>query len=152
MKSKTVAAILAFLFGGLGAHKFYLGEFGKGLFYLMFCWTGIPYLAGVIEGVIYLTMSDHNFNLKYNNHLFYQQVPNAIPANFGATNNAQSQTNNQAQNVTINLGSELKEQLAAKQITQESNYIEEIKQLNLLRQQGILTEEEFTRKKQDLLD
>ena len=33
MKSKNVAAALAFFLGGLGAHKFYLGKTGIGIVY-----------------------------------------------------------------------------------------------------------------------
>ena len=37
MKDKNIAAILAFpLFGGWGAHKFYLGQVGAGIVYLAF--------------------------------------------------------------------------------------------------------------------
>ena len=35
-KNRTTAALLALLLGGIGAHKFYLGETGKGLIYLLF--------------------------------------------------------------------------------------------------------------------
>ena len=42
MKNKSVAAILALLLGLFGIHKFYLKETGKGILYLLFCWTAIP--------------------------------------------------------------------------------------------------------------
>ena len=64
-KSKTTAGILALLLGGLGAHKFYLGKGWQGILYLLFCWTYIPTIAALIEGVIYLTMSDIEFERKY---------------------------------------------------------------------------------------
>ena len=66
MKKKLVAAILAILLGTFGVHKFYLGEKGKGFIYLLFCWTGIPTLLGVINGVSLLLKSDESFNEKYN--------------------------------------------------------------------------------------
>lgn len=65
IKSKITAAILAFLLGAIGGHKFYLGRFGWGILYLIFCWTFLPALAGIIEGIIYLTMSDEAFSAKY---------------------------------------------------------------------------------------
>ncbi|HZK44207.1 MAG TPA: NINE protein [Syntrophomonadaceae bacterium] len=65
-KNKIVAAILAIILGSLGAHKFYLGKIGTGILYILFCWTFIPALVGVIEGIIYLTMSDAEFSSKYN--------------------------------------------------------------------------------------
>lgn len=64
-KDKATAGILAILLGGIGAHKFYLGETGLGILYLCFCWTFIPSLIGFIEGIIYLTKSDEEFEAKY---------------------------------------------------------------------------------------
>ena len=60
-KDKSVAGILALLVGGLGIHKFYLGKIGNGIMYLCFCWTGIPAIIGLIEGIMYLTESDEEF-------------------------------------------------------------------------------------------
>lgn len=65
-RSKVTAAIFAFLLGGLGAHRFYLGHIGFGLLYLCFFWTFIPAFVALIEGILYLTMSDEEFNRKYN--------------------------------------------------------------------------------------
>lgn len=67
-KSKTTAGILAILLGGLGLHKFYLGKIGVGILYLIFCWTYIPAILGVIEGIVYLTSSDEKFYNKYVKH------------------------------------------------------------------------------------
>ncbi|SRR5579883_1459723 len=66
MKSKSTAGILALFFGGLGIHKFYLGEGGKGILYLLFFWTYIPAIIGIVEAVVFFTMSDADFNAKYN--------------------------------------------------------------------------------------
>lgn len=65
-KNKWVACALAFLLGGLGVHKFYLRRTTAGVLYLLFCWTFIPALIGFIEAVIYLLMSEKEFNNKYN--------------------------------------------------------------------------------------
>lgn len=64
-KSKVTAALLAILLGGIGAHKFYLQQIGTGTVYLLFSWTGIPLIIGVIEGLMYLGMSDESFASKY---------------------------------------------------------------------------------------
>ncbi len=64
-KSKLAAALFAFFLGGLGIHKFYLGRPGWGILYILFCWTGIPVIAGLIEGVLLLVMSPQDFNRKY---------------------------------------------------------------------------------------
>jgi TM2 domain-containing membrane protein YozV len=66
MKNKTTAALLAFFLGGFGVHKFYLGESGAGIIYLLFCWTFIPGIIAFFEFIFLLVMSDHDFNVKYN--------------------------------------------------------------------------------------
>ncbi len=48
-KDELIGFLFALLFGGLGLHRFYLGETGWGIVYLFFCWTGIPTLVGFIE-------------------------------------------------------------------------------------------------------
>jgi len=63
--SRLAAALFAILLGGIGIHKFYLGRVGWGIVYLIFCWTGIPMIVGIIEGIVYLTMSDEAFAAKY---------------------------------------------------------------------------------------
>jgi len=64
-KSRSLAVLLAILLGGLGLHKFYLNQPGWGVIYILFCWTLIPSIIGVIEGLIYLFMSDESFQQKY---------------------------------------------------------------------------------------
>lgn len=64
-KSRIAAALFAFFLGGLGVHKFYLGRVGQGILYLLFCWTFIPAIIAFIEFIIYLVMSDEEFNRKY---------------------------------------------------------------------------------------
>lgn len=65
MKPKHIAAVLAFFLGGLGAHKFYLGKTGQGVLYLLFFWTYIPAILGLIEAITYLTADEYEFNAKY---------------------------------------------------------------------------------------
>lgn len=64
-KNKLAAGLFGILLGSLGIHKFYLGQIGWGIVYLLFCWTGIPGVIGIIEGIIYLSMSDEAFCEKY---------------------------------------------------------------------------------------
>jgi TM2 domain-containing membrane protein YozV len=64
-KSKIAAALLAFFLGGFGVHKFYLGQVGWGLVYLLFFWTFIPAIIAFIEFILLLTMSDQAFDRKY---------------------------------------------------------------------------------------
>lgn len=63
--NKTTAALLALFLGGIGAHKFYLGRTGMGLIYLVFCWTLIPSIIGLVEGIQFLSMSESEFSIKY---------------------------------------------------------------------------------------
>lgn len=67
-RSKTTAGILAIFLGGLGIHKFYLGQTGMGILYFIFCWTYVASIVGFIEGIMYLVMSDDEFNEKYNTY------------------------------------------------------------------------------------
>lgn len=58
---KDTAGVLALLLGSFGAHKFYLGQTGLGVVYLLFFWTMIPTLLGVVEGLVYLASSEARF-------------------------------------------------------------------------------------------
>jgi len=60
-KDKLVAALLAIILGSLGIHKFYMGKTVSGVIYLLFCWTFIPAIIGLIEGIDYLVISDEEF-------------------------------------------------------------------------------------------
>jgi hypothetical protein len=64
-KSRFVAAMLAFFLGAVGVHKFYLGQTGWGIIYILFCWTFIPMFVSVIEGILYLLSTERAFALKY---------------------------------------------------------------------------------------
>ena len=123
MKSKTTAAILAILLGGIGVHRFYLNQTGLGLLYLLFCWTFIPLIVSLVDFIWLLTMDENRFNLKFNTLYQPMQPSNTtITVNNGAVNN---QTNNSAS--------------------------EEIKRLYELKEKGIITQEEFDLKKKLLL-
>jgi len=64
-KEKLVAGLLAIFVGGFGVHKFYLGDTKMGVLYLCFFWTFIPAIIGLIEGILYLTKSDAEFQRQY---------------------------------------------------------------------------------------
>ena len=77
-KSKTTAGLLGIFLGHLGIHKFYLGFTGPGLVFLLINTVGwtvswmllwIPHIiVGIIafiEGIIYLTKSDEEFEQIY---------------------------------------------------------------------------------------
>lgn len=68
-RSRLLAVLFAFFLGGLGVHKFYLGQPIVGLLYLLLSWTFIPLVIGFVEGVLLLFMSNHAFDMKYNARL-----------------------------------------------------------------------------------
>ena len=74
MKNKTTAGIFALFFGGLGVHRFYLGQTGKGLLYLLFIWTFIPTIIAMIDGILFLTQTEEAFNKKYNPEIYYANL------------------------------------------------------------------------------
>ena len=114
MKDRTVAGILAILLGGLGVHRFYLGQIGLGFLYLLFFWTFIPGIIGVVDGVIFLVKPQEEFDLKYNNGKASSPIP--WTQNIGPRDSA-----------------------------------DEIAKLHKLKVDGVITEEEFQRKKSQLL-
>lgn len=66
MRDKNVAGLLALLFGWLGFHRFYLGDVGLGILSAIFFWTGIPFILGLIDAIIFFSMDEDDFNYKYN--------------------------------------------------------------------------------------
>jgi TM2 domain len=64
-RNRVVAALFALILGWFGIHKFYLGKVGQGVLYLLFCWTFVPLVISLIEGIVYLTMTDGDFAAKY---------------------------------------------------------------------------------------
>ena len=66
MKNKNIAAVLAILIGGIGIHRFYLDQWTLGLLYMLLSWTLVPFFIGLIDGILFLIMSEGKFNAKYN--------------------------------------------------------------------------------------
>jgi TM2 domain-containing membrane protein YozV len=48
-RDELLGVLLAVLLGSFGAHHFYLRRNGLGILYLVFFWTGIPAILGIIE-------------------------------------------------------------------------------------------------------
>lgn len=78
-KRRDLAIILAFLLGSLGGHKFYLGQYGWGIMYFLFSWTGIPMLAGWVEGIVLLMQSDADFVRRYGDAQPFLNAPHQRP-------------------------------------------------------------------------
>ncbi|MFP4162631.1 MAG: TM2 domain-containing protein [Chitinispirillaceae bacterium] len=77
-RDKVVAGVLAIVLGGFGAHKFYLGFVGPALVYLLVNTIGllvtwifgflpnyVLWVIALVEGIIYLTKSDEEFEQTY---------------------------------------------------------------------------------------
>jgi len=64
-RNRLVAALFAFLLGCFGIHKFYLGKVGQGVLYYLFALTMVPRVISLIEGFVYLSMTDEEFAAKY---------------------------------------------------------------------------------------
>jgi len=73
-KNRIVAALLAFVLGGIGIHKFYLGKTTAGVLMLLGGTVGwitfgfvpaLVYLIAFIEFIIYLLKTDGDFHRDY---------------------------------------------------------------------------------------
>lgn len=128
MKSKTTAVVLALLLGGLGIHRFYLGQTGLGIVYLLFSWTLIPMVISLIDFIGFLCMSDEKFNRKYNAPK--EVVVSAVP-------------NNNVNTVAINMAGPIG--------SNSPTSSDEIVKLYELKEKGIITQEEFELKKKTIL-
>ena len=68
-RDKLIAALLAFLLGTLGIHRFYLGRIGSGIAMLLLSCTVIGLLVTVpwalIDTIRYLVMSHAEFEQRY---------------------------------------------------------------------------------------
>jgi TM2 domain-containing membrane protein YozV len=68
-RNKLIAALLAFLIGPIGIHRFYLGRIGSGIAMLLLSCTLIGLLVTVpwalIDMIRYLVMSDREFADRY---------------------------------------------------------------------------------------
>lgn len=65
-KSRGVCAILAILLGDLGIHYFYMGKPLPGIVFLLTCWSTIPWIISIIQGVMMLcSMTQEEFERKY---------------------------------------------------------------------------------------
>ena len=72
-KNRVTAAVLAFMFGGFGIHKFYVRRPGEGFLFIMLTVMslrifGLPLatVLGFFDAVRFLMMNDEDFDQKYN--------------------------------------------------------------------------------------
>jgi len=140
-KSQTLAVVLAF--AGLsipGLHKFYLKKPTWGVLYLLFGVTGIPQIASAIEGVWFLSQDQQEFDQRYNPDLppGERQEGVVLPPGVAALGQ--------------NLRQLFRPQNPAADPERVSAIAEALRQLDSLRQEGLISEYEFEQKRRQLLD
>ena len=66
-EKKLAAGLLGIFLGSFGANKFYLGYINEGIIQIVLnlVTCGIATVVPLIEGIIYLTMSDEQFDRTY---------------------------------------------------------------------------------------
>lgn len=140
-KDRKVAAVLAFagaipipvLNGTIsGLHKFYLGQPRWGIVYLLLGLTPIPTVASLIEGAWYLFQDGEEFEQNFS----------SLPA-------AQSRVGLAVPRVPV-----ASSNITPSKVTpiQMGTVAEALRQLEQLRQEGLVSEYEFEQKRRQLLD
>ncbi len=127
-KDKVTSALLAWFLGAFGAHRFYLGQNGMGIGYLLGTLTIIGALfttmIAFVDAIGLLVMSQDTFDMRYNpEHYFLERGGNA---------NA-NQYNHTLSEAHVNVA-------------------DEIIKLDALFKSGVITFEEFERRKARLLN
>jgi len=88
MKNKTVAGILALVAGYIGLHRFYLGQVGMGLAYIVmlpiFLMMGLWFypLIGLIDAISLFSMDQEKFDDKYNKGVAQENVGRRSQGNY----------------------------------------------------------------------
>ena len=131
MKNKTTAGLFAFFLGGIGIHKFYLNQTTAGVLYLLFSWTCIPAILAFIDAIILLTVSDDEFNAKYND------VQISTKTSVPETN--RSQSNAAPKQPTINQT----ELFSSQPNTESKNAVDSLIHFKKLLDDGVISQDEF---------
>ena len=134
VESRTTAIVLGIFFGTLGGHRFYLGQIGWGVGYLLLLgWTFIiPYLnVFVWVCVLFEVLTTVGGRVDDHNREFARGIRNEIV--FLREGDAQP-----SKSPAATLGT--------------SSGVEELERLAALREKGHLTDQEFESQKRKLLD
>lgn len=164
MKDKMTAALLAFFLGGIGIHKFYLGQTALGFVYLLFCWTLIPGIIAFFEFIFLLVMDQAEFDRRYNHgaragyggpqqiHIHntpYQQPYGQSPQQ--PYTPPQPNAHNQGPEPFPSPFAAGPSPMRGDPSPTSPSVADELKKLHELRVAGVLTEDEFRAHKQKLL-
>lgn len=77
-KKKSIALLLAFFFGFWGIHRFYLGQNGLGILYIILSFMGISFFIWPIEFLVFLVMSQERFDRRFNPGLYRERLSQHI--------------------------------------------------------------------------
>lgn len=58
---KIIFGIMSILFGNIGINHLLMGEIGKFVLSFLFCWTLVPTIIGLVQGIKALSMSKEEF-------------------------------------------------------------------------------------------
>lgn len=143
-QSRKIAIALAFA-GALPTplplawlHKFYVRQYLWGIVYLVLAPTFLPQVACCLEGIWYLTQSDDSFTARF-------------PAVGLPTALSDSSPDSRASSVD-NVASDLKVSKVAETAQLTSQVASALRELEQLRQEGLVTEYEFEQKRRKLLE
>ena len=64
-KNRGVAIVLALFLGGLGVHRFYIGQVFWGFVFLIFSWTFIPVIFALLDVIRWSFISQDKFQTRY---------------------------------------------------------------------------------------
>ncbi len=119
-----------------GLHRFYLKEYGWGMVYLFFgLFTPIPWIAGVMEGLWYLVQDEAQFNQNFNQGVSADCI--AVEASAIEVSS---------------LGKAVAPTLIVRSVSPAVKMAEAVRELDRLRQEGLLSEYEFEQKRRQLID
>lgn len=126
MKDKMTAGLLAIFLGSFGFHKFYIWKPGEWVFYILFCWTFIPGIFALVEGIMYISCpSDKIFNEKYVPLKVRQEIEKQLKAE--------------------------KSEIEAEKKAEKWGNLEDIKKLKELLDMWAITQEEYDTQKKKIL-
>lgn len=141
-RTRKIAVALAFSgaiapFPTAWIHKFYIGQYLWGIVYLVLAPTSLPRIACCLEGLWYLSQSDEGFASRF---------PKAgnilLPVDSSASPSA----------VTASDPAATAEKTAEKISQRASQVAIALRELDQLRQEGLMTEYEFEQKRRKLLE
>ncbi|MDJ1181904.1 NINE protein [Roseofilum sp. BLCC_M143] len=149
-RSRKVGIVLASA-GALipiaGFHKFYLGQPRWGLVYLLLSWTPIPHVASAIEAVWYLVQDDEEFQEHVHDSEF--SIPGVKLPDMPDINIPDLKL----PDIPWEQFWPRKKAGASEPISDRvENVAEALRQLEQLRQEGLISEYEFEQKRRALLD